>query len=198
MRRPKILDNIDKEILRLVSKDPEITQTKLANALSLTQPAISLRLKKLKKMNILNGSNIIDPSILDIKMIRIDINTNNTSTIIDKVKRCPMIVNCYETDDNTISMIAIGENMQFLNCMLLKHIDTNGDDIIRRNIIKSIKGLSIANNLEQRSEYPPCGDKPCGECEYYIDNGGECVGCPLTIYYKGNLWNDESNTKLRF
>lgn len=190
-----MLDEKDREILRLVSKDPDITQVELANALSLTQPAISLRLRRLKRLNVLSNSSTIDPSILDIKMIHVEIRTNNSSSIIDKAKHCPMIVNCYESDDDTISMIAMGESKQFLNCMLLKHIDTNDGIIRSRNIIKSIKGLNIASNIEQRSESPPCGDKPCIICEYYIDNGGECVGCPLTIHYKGSFW--KSHISLR-
>ena len=190
MRRVRVLDNIDKEILRIIGKHPKINQVELAEKMGLTQPAISLRLRKLRRMNALNDENaIIDPSILGIKMLCVDIHTRNNEKIIDKARRCPMVMNCYAMEGNTVSLVAIGESKQFLNCMLHKHIESDGMEVSSRNIIESIKGINVSVDLDQRLEEPPCGDPPCIECEYYIDNGGECVGCPLTVYYKGVLWN---------
>ncbi|GIU72656.1 MAG: transcriptional regulator [Candidatus Nitrosocaldaceae archaeon] len=190
MRRVRIIDSVDKEILRIIAKHPKINQVELASKMGLTQPAISLRLRKLRKMNVLNDENvIIDPSILGIRLLSIDIHAKNNSHMIEKARRCPMVIHCYAMEGNTLSLVAMGENKQFLNCMVSKHIESDAVEVNARNIIESIKGINTTVDLDQRLEEPPCGDPPCTECEYYIDNGGECVGCPLTIHYKGSLWN---------
>ena len=199
MRRVKVLDEIDKKILKVILKYPNINQVELAESIGLTQPAISLRLRKLRRMNVLNDENvIIDPNVLGIKMLNIDIHARDSSKIIDKARRCPMVINCYAMEGNTVSMIAMGESKQFLNCMVHKHLENSQDviDVRTRNIITSIKGINASVNLDQRLKDPPCGDPACIECEYYVDNGGECVGCPLTIYYKGTMWNDANKPRL--
>ncbi len=190
MRKPQVLDRIDKEILRLVSKHPSINQVELAKSIGITQPAISLRLRKLRRMKILNNDVTIDPSPLGLKMLHIDIHNSDVDEVINKVRRCPMIINCYLTEDNTVSMVAIGEDKEFLNCMLIKHIRSLDKAEVRsRNIVESIKGINYSIDIDQRLEFTPCGDGSCKECEYYVDNGGRCVGCPLTIHYKGRLWS---------
>lgn len=189
MRRASVLDDIDKEILRTISIHPKISQVELAEKVGLTQPAISLRLRKLRRLNVLNDANaIIDPHILGIKMLHINIHMKNNAKIVEKARRCPMITNCYTMAGNNVSLVVIGESKQFLNCMLHRHIEMDSTETDTSNIIESIKGINASVDLDQRLEKLPCGDPPCTECEYYVDNGGECVGCPLTVYYKGTLW----------
>lgn len=185
-----ILDDIDRKILKLIANKPNINQMELAKAIGITQPAISIRLKKLKRMKKIEEFINVDPKLIEIKMLNVEMKVKDPETIYDKAKRCPMIINCYQLDKNEISLIAVGENKEFLKCMIQKHLndDENVNEINVRWIIKSIKGVN-GIDMSKRTEYTPCGDGKCKDCDYYIDNGGECLGCPLTIYYKGKLWN---------
>jgi len=191
MRRSKGIDDIDRKIVKIIAMKPDIGQVELANKLEMTQPAISLRLAKLRRNGILNDKNVvIDPSIINFKLFQIEIHGKNNEKVIEKVKRCPMIINCYNMEGNNLSLIAIGESKEFLNCMIHKHLKVNGiNEINPRSIFASIKGVNLSTIIDNTRTLPPCGDQACLECNYYIDNGGECVGCPLTIYYKGKLWS---------
>jgi len=51
-----------------------------------------------------------------------------------------------------------------------------------------LHGFKTCMDAKHKLDLPPCGDGPCSKCEYYIDNGGECVGCPMTKFYKGMAW----------
>ncbi len=190
MRRAKIIDDIDKEIVRLIAMKPDINQVELADKLAMTQPAISLRLRKLRRNGVLNDKNIvIDPSVINLKLFHLEVLGKSNEKVIEKVKRCPLMVNCYNMEGNNLSLIVIGESREFLNCMIQKHLKINGIHEINARSVLSTKGVNLSMVIDNDRTLPPCGDIPCIECSYYVNNDGDCVGCPLTVYYKGRLWN---------
>jgi DNA-binding Lrp family transcriptional regulator len=191
MKKLALLDDIDVLLLKALSKHPRINQVELAKKLHRTQPAISMRLNKLKTMGLLNETGPhLDTNALGLDMIKVDMQVKNSDALIDKFRGCPAVVNSYSFENNGMCMILVGENKQFLNCMVSQHLRKNPDitNVRSEAVVASLHGFETCIDVNQDLETPPCGDAPCSKCEYYIDNGGTCVGCPMTKFYKGTFW----------
>jgi len=194
MRGNKGIDEVDAEILRLIYKNPSISQVELAESVGLTQPAISLRLKRLKEMNIIDGpAYSIDPSKIGVEVVGVEITTNKPSRLMDKFKECSCMINIFASD-NSVFMLMNGESKEFINCCLLRHV--YGDNDVIRVVPKEVNGMlrTVRNHTKgYLYDTTPCDDGKCSECPYYVDNGGKCNGCPMTKFYKGFLWGSSSD-----
>lgn len=192
MKKVTMIDDTDRLLLKTISKHPKINQVELAKKIGLTQPAISLRLRKLKKMGLISDMGVlIDAGALGLKMMRVDLEVKDPAAFTEKFRQCPAVINSFMLGrSNGLCMLVAGESPQFMNCMVEHHMKKNPDVINTRteHLITSLHGLRTPMDSGQKLDAPPCGDPPCIECEYYIDNGGECVGCPMTKFYKGTFW----------
>ncbi|MCS6767742.1 MAG: winged helix-turn-helix transcriptional regulator [Candidatus Nitrosocaldus sp.] len=201
------LDEIDRRIMGIIYRDPDITQVKLAEKVGLTQAAISTRLSRLREMGVISrGCMIINPSDLGLELVSIDVHTEHRDAIMEKFRYCPCMVNifCLADEDDRVGMIMAGEGRQVEYCVT-KHIrrDTNITSTLVRRITNLQKGICMIADGGSRADHGeegrkdrydlPCNDVPCGRCEYYIDNGGACYGCPFTAFYKGRFWKDRDD-----
>ncbi|MEM2923519.1 MAG: winged helix-turn-helix transcriptional regulator [Candidatus Nitrosocaldus sp.] len=198
------LDAIDRKIMSIIYKNPEITQMKLAERVGLTQAAISTRLSRLREMGMISkGCMIINPSNLGLELMSIDAYTEHADAVVEKFKHCPCAVSIFGFADesNRVEMIMVGEDKQLEYC-ITKHIRraANITSIVARRITNMQKGIGIITHEtamgdeeedKKRMQYDlPCNDAPCSRCEYYVDNGGACYGCPFTAFYRGRFWNN--------
>lgn len=192
MRRIYLLDDRDVFLLRTLSKYPKISQVQLAKKMKLTQPAISLRLRRLGENGFMrDASPEIDPKSIGFKLMKVDMQTNRGSDIIQKFRGCPAVVNSYLTEGkNGLCMIIAGESREFCDCMITEHLEKHPDisNVRSEVIVESMRGFKTCMDASQKLDVPPCGDHPCPECPFYVENGGVCVGCPMTKFYKGTPW----------
>ncbi|MEM2760537.1 MAG: winged helix-turn-helix transcriptional regulator [Nitrososphaerales archaeon] len=191
MRKIATLDDTDVLILKTLSMYPMINQVELAKKIGLTQPAVSGRLRKLISRGMLSEANMqVSSKALGLKMVKIDMQVKNGSNIFEKFRECPIIAESYLHDNNGMCMIVVGESSQFLSCFVSEHLEKNDNvaNIRIETITESLHGFRTSMDMHKKLDIPPCGDHPCNECEYYIDNGGQCVGCPMTKFYKGKMW----------
>jgi Lrp/AsnC family leucine-responsive transcriptional regulator len=191
MKKVTLLDDVDALLLKTLSRHPRINQVELAKKLDLTQPAISLRLRKLKKMGLINDVGPrLDAKSIGLKMMKVDMQVKNGEVLREKFRSCPAVADNYMVENNSMCMILVGENTSFLNCMVAHHLKKNSDitNVSSELIIDSLHGFKTSMDTKHKLDLPPCGDGPCNKCECYIDNGGECVGCPMTKFYKGMAW----------
>lgn len=191
MKKIAALDDTDVFILKTLSMHPRLNQVELAEKIHLTQPAISGRLQKLRSMGMVSDANIeVDSRSLGLKMVKVDMYVKSGSAIMEKFRRCPIVAESYTHDNNGMCMIVIGESKQFLNCFVSEHLrkNENVENIRTETITESLNGFRTSMDMSRKLDTPPCGDHPCNECDYYVENGGECVGCPMTKFYKGKMW----------
>ncbi len=57
-----MLDDTDRKMLGILSRNPDVPQTELAKSLGITQPAVCLRLKKLQEEGVLKKCAGLDPA----------------------------------------------------------------------------------------------------------------------------------------
>ena len=169
-----------------------MSQVKLAKMMKLTQPAISFRLHRLIEKGVIQDSGLeIDPTSIGFKMMKIEMQTEKGSNIIEKFRGCPALINSYVTEGrNGLCMIIAGESRDFCNCMVAEHLEKHPDisNVRTEVIVESTRGFKTCMDASQKLDTPPCGDHPCSECSFYVENGGLCVGCPMTKFYKGTAW----------
>lgn len=192
LKRLQVLDDTDIRLLKTLSKYPKINQIRLAKKMSLTQPAVSLRLRKLIERGVIQDPGFeVDPRSMGFKLMKVDMQTKQGSAIMEKFRRCPAVVNSYVSEGkNGLCMIIAGESREFCDCMIAEHLEKNPDisNVTSEVIVESMRGFKTCMNANQRLEIPPCGDHPCSQCQFYVENGGLCVGCPMTKFYKGTAW----------
>jgi DNA-binding Lrp family transcriptional regulator len=181
------LDGTDIHILSLLYKNPTLTQVELAKILGLTQAAVSLRLKRLRELQIIKEAGYaVNPFDIGLEFACVDVHTNNPYEFASKFKYCPCIVNILSSDDK-IFMLMASNSKELINCCVMKHInsDSNAIDVNFRFINDILEPISNTRYDNKHAlDVTPCGDL-CSECQYYIENGGKCIGCPITKFYKG-------------
>ena len=132
----------------------------------------------------------VDSKALGVKMTKIDMDVKNGIVLIDKFRRCPIITESYLHGEQGMCMIVVTESKQFVNSFVSEHLEKNEniENVRTEAIHKSLHGFKTVMDINKKLETPPCGDHPCSQCDSYVDNGGECVGCPMTKFYKGKMW----------
>ncbi|MBR9681276.1 MAG: Lrp/AsnC family transcriptional regulator [Candidatus Altiarchaeota archaeon] len=163
------LDNIDKQVLFLFSKDPDICQQALAQHVGVTQPAICLRLQKLKKRGIINEGHDINFNALGMKLSLAKGQGN-----LEKLKKSPYFVAGFETKTG-LTGIFCGENEETAKAVPKMMMKTTTSV----EAIASFDG-NFGIRLRKKGE---CG-LSCKKCKAY----GKCLGLPGTKWYVGKLW----------
>lgn len=111
MANPK-LDNLDKQILRMIAKDARVAFLEVARACNVSGAAIHQRIQKLTNMGVLKGSEfIIDPEKIGYETCAfIGLNLKNPEDfdkVVDELKRIPEVTECHYTTGNFDMFIKI-------------------------------------------------------------------------------------------
>ena len=161
------LDKIDLKIIELLSKDPEICQEEIAREVGITQPAVCLRLKKLKKLGILKKVCGMDVKTLNLKALGVVGKAER-----EMVEQHPYVLSFFDLGDK-IFAVFVGEDYE--TC-----------ESCAKAIFEEIEGMwKIAqlSDLVLQIRRGKCA-KPCDECEYYK----ECEGLAWSKWYKGKVF----------
>ena len=106
------LDNLDKQILRMVSEDARVPFLEVARACNVSGAAIHQRIAKLTSMGILRGSQfIIDPEKIGYETCAyIGLNLKNPEDcdqVLAALKKIPEVTECHYTTGNFDMFIKI-------------------------------------------------------------------------------------------
>lgn len=98
----QLLDQLDKQILKLISEDARIPFLEVARACGVSGAAIHQRIQKLTSMGILKGSQfIIDPEKVGFETCAfIGLNLKHPEafdSVVEKLKEIPEVVECHYT-----------------------------------------------------------------------------------------------------
>ena len=99
------LDNLDRQILKLVAEDPRIPFLEVARICNVSGAAIHQRVQKLTCMRIIKGSQyIIDPEKIGYETCAyIGLNLKQPETfdaVVEELKKIPEVVECHYTTGN--------------------------------------------------------------------------------------------------
>jgi DNA-binding Lrp family transcriptional regulator len=187
-RLTQTIDEIDREILSNLSEDPEISQTELSHRLKISQPAVSLRIRKLEEKGVLARLIGTDIKKAQLFLAKVDLTANNVPKVLESLEKCPLYLNCFLTSGrHNMTCLLIGENMRsIMSCI---------DSRLRQNLpVENIEFDMIVTPTRpfivpvkpkmEKKAVTPCGAE-CSTCTFYTSD--RCLGCPASIHYKGSL-----------
>ncbi|MFX0000318.1 MAG: Lrp/AsnC family transcriptional regulator [Candidatus Hodarchaeota archaeon] len=103
------IDDIDCKIMDLIQKEPTLTHTEIAGHVNRSQPTVGMRIKKLEKLGVLKYQAGINIKEADLCFGRIELQTKNPKNAIEKVKKCPFLLNAFKlSGDSNISILTVG------------------------------------------------------------------------------------------
>ena len=113
----RMIDDVDRRIMFLLSERPEVSQAELSERLKISQPAVSLRMRKLQEKGILTHLIGIDIKKAPLFLAKVDIATNDVPRVLEALESCPLYLNCFLTSGR--------HNMTclFMGAWLLIHSD---------------------------------------------------------------------------
>ncbi|MEM2362813.1 MAG: Lrp/AsnC family transcriptional regulator [Candidatus Nezhaarchaeales archaeon] len=181
LKFPLKLDSKDLRIISLYSENPELSQEEVAKKLGISQPAVAMRIKRLKQLGALEHKFGINPLKIGFHVAKVDISTVNVNKILSKFANCPYFLNGFvTTGKNNLCLLFMAEDISTLEAIVNNHlrIDEDVRDVEFNIVISAVRGLIVPIKIYERPEdRPPCGSAIiCRECPSFKD--GSCAGCP--------------------
>jgi DNA-binding Lrp family transcriptional regulator len=185
------LDEKDREILSLLSEDPDIPQEQIAEIIKLSQPSVAMRIKKLKETGVFQRICGVNPLKMGLYIAKVEVSTTDSAKILEIFKNCPYFFNGFTVSGkNSVFMLLIGEDIATLQSIVECHLGSLAavKDVEFNIIISAIKELNLPYQMKIKiMDRPICGADPnCVECKKYKEQ--KCFGCPIMRDYKGKVW----------
>lgn len=191
------MDDIDKRLISKLQKDGRTSLSEIGSELNMSHVAVSKRLDKLIKADLVKISAGINSESLDVKVLFLGLETENMDVaerIKKKYSHCPRLL-MFAPVTGTYNLFAmmIAEDTWSLES-ILGTCSMRTEPGIRKSetwfgnapLIPKYLQLDLAPNQTGTTRGTCKID--CEKCNRYLVN--KCVGCPTTSSYKGNLWSN--------
>jgi len=172
------IDEIDRNIIELIQKEPTLTHTEIAKRVDRSQPTIGMRIRKLEKAGVLKFQAGINVKTMDLILARIEIQTLEPNETIELVKRCPYMLNAFRlslvkrcpymlnafrlSGTYNFSVLAIGSKLAQIDEMVNKHFRKNPNvSSVYMDIITDVTNDFV---LPFDFNFESCGLSSSGQC----------------------------------
>ncbi len=194
MNRRFKLDDKDRMIISLLSKNPEMSQSDIARVVGISQPSVGIRLKRLQKEGTISIVAGIDFKKIKLYLAKVEMEAKNTVEIIEKFKNCPYFVNAFITSGKkNLCIFFMSEDIATLDALVDRNLRGNPNikNVEMNLVVTPISSfvLPIKMKIEKRDVAPCNLGVDCRECIYYKEH--RCLGCPALGHYRGNFWKVE-------
>jgi DNA-binding Lrp family transcriptional regulator len=184
----RTIDDTDRKMLYLLSEQPGISQAELSERLKISQPAVSLRMRKLEERGILARLIGTDIKKAQLFLGKVDLTTNDVPKVLEVLEKCPLFLNCFLTSGrHNMTCLLVGENIRsIMSCV---------DSRLRKSLpVENLEFDLIVTPTRpfvvpvkprmEKQKATPCG-ADCSACDFYTSE--RCLGCPASVHYKGKL-----------
>jgi DNA-binding Lrp family transcriptional regulator len=187
---PQKLTKRDVDIISALMTDGRKSITLLAKETGLSRPTVTNRLDKLLKAKIISVDPRLNLRKLECPTAAITVETEGVEErrkIEKTLARCPRVIMMLRLAEKAILMVTLyGEDQDSLRSTIESISSWPGANILGVNhaeppLYPENFTVPVTNEKEAIA---PCG-KDCSECPNYVIK--ECLGCPVTIHYRGQL-----------
>ena len=176
------IDRVDRRLLGLIQGNPGLTQVELAKALGISQSSTALRLAKLKKINLLVETDVINYEQLGLSMCRVEVETSEPSILLDWCRKCPLFVNAARSVGSVkINLFFLAEDLKTFHSIIDEHLSKLSG--IRNYEMSLFDSWEITYLLKLDLQYSNQTNPPCGMLPF-------CSKCPMNANYDGRIWNN--------
>lgn len=183
------LDDTDRDIIRMLQADPDVSHRHIAAEVGLSQPAVSARVARLRRDGHLRIQAGMDVAAVGLSLAKIDVATPDPQALLDGFRDCPLLVNAlFGAGRSNATLFFVGESPDHLQSILDVHLrPIPGVEIVDFQLItRSYRPLVLpVSPTANRCDRTVCG-YVCAQCRYYRED--LCTGCPATVHYKGRFW----------
>ena len=189
------MDDVDRKITSQLQLDGRTTFGKLAKIVGFSSMGAKKRVGKLLRNDTIRISALINAgqSGLHAAIVLIEMEgAEAMQGLLDRFRECLRVVHIFTTlGGYNIIALVVAEDQKTLESISVEKCSLRSEKGIRRSEFYPIDHiyyspfLLIRKHLTSKErEITPCG-VDCRPCNRYRVE--ECVGCPATSYYKGNL-----------
>jgi Lrp/AsnC family leucine-responsive transcriptional regulator len=189
------MDDIDKKLISKLQENGRVSLSEIGGELGMSHVAVSKRLDKLIKANLVKINAGINSEELDMKVLFLGLETE-TMEIAEKIKEkyanCPRLL-MFAPVTGTYNLFAmmVAEDTWSLES-ILGTCSMRAEPGIRKSetwfgnapLIPEFLPINLAP--EQIAPGKSKCNADCEKCNRYIIN--KCVGCPQSTVYRGSLW----------
>jgi len=189
------MDETDQKILSKLRVDGRTTLKDLSKITGYTSMGIKKRLSNILKKDVAKISSLLNIESLNLNaaivMMEIE-NTDAMQKLLERFRKCPRVVHIFKTlgGFNLIGLV-VAEDKDTLESISIEKCSLRSSEGIRRSEFYPIGEIYYSQFLPIREELThknrtrtPCG-LHCKPCHRY--EAEKCVGCPATVFYKGQL-----------
>ena len=116
------LDEIDKKIVQVVQKNPQITHTKIARFVKRSQPTVGMRIKRLKENGALTYKAGFDLNKVELYFAIVQIQTNEPDHVYEIANKCPQMIQAFKLCGiNNLLIIIAADTMEDLEKIVNHH-----------------------------------------------------------------------------
>lgn len=128
------VDNIDRRIIQLIQKKPNITHTEIANEVGRSQPTVGIRIKKLEDNGFIEYQAGINIKNSELNFARMEIETKEPDKFLEQVKSCPFMLNALKlSGSKNLLILMASPNLELMD-EIGNEFFRNSDEVISFSI----------------------------------------------------------------
>jgi len=157
------IDELDKNIIEIIQKDPMLTHTEIAKKVNRSQPTIGMRIHKLEKAGVLKFQAGINVKTMDLLLARVEIQTLKPDETVKLVKSCPYMVNAFRLSGTlNVSILVVSDKLTHLDEIVNHHF--RKDPNISEVYMEIITDVTNDFVLPFDFNFENCGLTSTGQC----------------------------------
>ncbi len=163
------IDKIDKDIISLLQKNPNITHSEIARTIGRSQPAIGSRIHKLIEKGIISSQFGINFKNTKLFLSKLEISSREPDNIWKMSEVCPFIINCMKLSGERNLLLLIASSSLKIIDKIIDHHFRNREYItdINMEVISDFAHDFILPINFKMDEYDPLTGKGCMKCSFY-------------------------------
>ena len=116
------IDDIDKNIIEIIQREPMLTHTEIAKKVNRSQPTIGMRIRKLEKAGVLKFQAGINVKTMDLLLARVEIQTLKPDETVKLIKSCPHMLNAFRlSGTSNLSILIVSNELAHLDEIVNHH-----------------------------------------------------------------------------
>lgn len=162
------IDDIDRSIIEIVQKQPNLTHTEIAKRVNRSQPTVGMRIRKLEETGVLKFQAGINIKTADLILARAEIQTQNTVEIEQMVKQCPYMINAFRlSGENNLSVMIVGFKFSDIENIVNNHFRRNPN--VQKVVLDVVTGVVNDFILPFNLNFEKCDCAFQDECKLKLD-----------------------------
>ncbi len=161
------IDEVDKNIIELVQRDPSLTHTQIAKQVNRSQPTVGMRIRKLEELGVLKFQAGLNLKTADLLLARVELDTLDPIGIEELVKNCPYMINGFrQSGEYNFSLLIVGFKFQQLDRIVNNHFRNNPNvlRVVMNVITDVVKDFVLPFDFNFKECSNSCTGICCGKC----------------------------------